>query len=431
MDSAGLVRREFLKVLAAAGVIPAIAPALAAAEPASQPASQPATATAPATKQAEGAVPKRQLGKTGAMIPCFAMGWATSAEILERSLRYGFTHWDTATSYGTEPMIGKILEANKGLREKLFLSTKPPDIDGRLKETDAEALKKHIDGIQKHLDKSLKNFGTDYIDLYLGIHAMPRPSLLTDELHKFAEDNKKAGKIKFFGFSNHANTADNLAAAAKLDWIDAILVSFNYRLMDAKSPNNKKLNDAIDACHAAKIGLIAIKPLGAPAVPDTAAEKKLAEDFKQRGFDVAQIKLKLLLEDKRFTSASVGMKKISDVDGAAGAALDKAKVAEGFRIELQQYAAKTLHTYCAGCANICSAAMAGAGAGLPMISDIMRFMMYSESYGERALARSLFQQLPAEAREKLRTADYTAAEAACPQHIAVGDVVRHACEKFS
>ena len=97
------------------------------------------------------------------------------------------------------------------------------------------------------------------------------------------------------------------------------------------------------------------------------------------------------------------------------------------RFELQQHAVATRETYCSGCANLCGAALPG----LPMISDVMRFMMYSQSYGEHDLAKSLFAKLPEEARAKLLAADYKASEAACPQRIAIGQVVRDACEKLA
>jgi hypothetical protein len=44
--------------------------------------------------------------------------------------------------------------------------------------------------------------------------------------------------------------------------------------------------------------------------------------------------------------------------------------------------------------------------GLPMLSDVMRCLMYSHSYDERHRARAIFAQLSADARSKLMAADY-------------------------
>jgi len=54
---------------------------------------------------------------------------------------------------------------------------------------------------------------------------------ITDEVKVWAEKAKAEGKIRFFGFSAHKNMENSLLAAAKLGWIDGIMMSYNYRLM--------------------------------------------------------------------------------------------------------------------------------------------------------------------------------------------------------
>jgi hypothetical protein len=46
-------------------------------------------------------------------------------------------------------------------------------------------------------------------------------------------------------------------AASKLDWIDAVMPSYNFRLMQ-----DKKLIDAVQACYDAGVGVIAMKTQG-------------------------------------------------------------------------------------------------------------------------------------------------------------------------
>ena len=272
-------------MFAAAGVAPLLGSVAKGALPPLQP--------APA---ANGMVPRRILGKTGVSVPCMALGCTQKkpAEML-RCLEFGINHFDTAASYaGAEAAIGETLKKNNIPRDKVFISTKPADIN-----TPTPIISK----VQASLDKSLMDLGTDHIDLFCGIHACPNSDRITDELHAFAEENKKKGKIRFFGFSNHANMVANLTKAATLPWIDAVLVQYNYRLA-----NNPKLSEAIDACVKANIGLIAIKTQGFGAKNMSDAETLITNVFTQKGYDLPQAKIKFVLEDKRFASCSVGMK---------------------------------------------------------------------------------------------------------------------------
>ena len=408
-----LQRRRFLKVMAASGLCPLLAPMARAAEVAGVLTNGSPTANDLVAEP----VPRRKLGKTGVSIPCLAVGGVRKKEVMDRALHFGFTHWDTAASYsGSEKAIGEYLSANKGVREKLFISTKPADIATPLP---------IVADMQKQLEQSLQDLKTDYIDLYLGVHAMRSPNQLTDELRQFAETAKKKGQIRFFGFSNHANTTDNLAAAAKLEWIDALLVAFNYRMMARPNP---KFTEALEACHKANIGMIAIKTQGFGAKSLSEEEKKLTDHFTAKGFEEAQAKIKLVLEDKRFASASVGMSTVDIVNSCAGAALDRIKLSQLDRELLAQHAHATCDSYCAGCANVCGATLP---AEFPLVSDIMRFMMYHENYGEPERARELFSQIPVELRQRLLAADYGPAESRCPQHMPIGSLVAEACRKLA
>jgi uncharacterized protein len=398
-------RRRFLQLMAVTGLSP-WATGVASA-----------TADVPATA-APSSVPRRKLGKTGVEISCVGLG-ATMGynsplgpgqekEIFARALDFGINYWDTASSYKTEPFLGDYFRTHKGLREKIFLCTKPDDLT---------TPRPVIADVQKSLEQSLRTMNTDYIDLFLGVHAMPNPECLTDELRQFAETAKKKGLIRFFGFSNHANTANNLAAAAKLDWIDALLVAYNYRQV-----KDEKVQAGLDACVKSDIGLVAIKAQGFGATTMTGEEQKLTAHFTDKGFDPMQAKLKLVLEDKRFAAAAVGMKRVEIVQSCAGAATDNTKLGQADKQALEQHAAATCSGYCVGCAQICGAALPG----LPRVSDIMRYLMYCNSYGERELARGLFARFPAEARAALLAADYRQAEALCPQRVPIAARVAEA-----
>jgi predicted aldo/keto reductase-like oxidoreductase len=64
--------------------------------------------------------------------------------------------------------------------------------------------------------------GTDYIDLFK-LHGLEDPAFLTPELARFVDAQKKAGKIRHFGFSCHSpNVPELLHKAAELPWVETV-----------------------------------------------------------------------------------------------------------------------------------------------------------------------------------------------------------------
>jgi len=109
------------------------------------------------------------------------------------------------------------------------------------------------------------------------------------------------------------------------------------------------------------------------------------------------------------------------------AALDKTKLTQADRKVFKEYAKVTCSGYCAGCAEICDAALDD----VHYVSDIMRYLMYYNSYGDRDRAKELFAQIPANVRSKLLSTDYSAAEARCPQHMPIGKLIAEAVSKLA
>jgi predicted aldo/keto reductase-like oxidoreductase len=200
------------------------------------------------------------------------------------------------------------------------------------------------------------------------------------------------------------------------------MIPYNFYLAQ-----DNELQAAIDVCYKADIGLIAMKTLGMGQRISTDADKKLVNHFLQRGFTEAQAKIKLVLEDKRFSSACVGMKNVSVLNSNVAAAFDKTKLTQADRDIFKEYAETTCSGYCAGCADICNSALTDA----PYVSDIMRYLMYYNSYGEQAEARRLFAQIPVGVRNKLLNMDYNLAEARCPQRLPIRELVAEAVGKLA
>ena len=399
-------RRNFLKTIGVAGLGSVLA------SKAKADSNEPNTAAGKQQSETP-QVPTRKFGKAGPDVSALSLGAIQLIDnqvILTSSLKWGVTYWDTASGYtngNSELCIGKFLAGRPEMRKKLFIATKASHAKGAAE-------------VEGRLQESLKRMNTDYIDVYYGVHVLDNISQLTEDLKPWAENAKKKGLIKYFGFSTHSNMAKNLLEASKLGWVDAILTTYNFRL--TKDPMMQK---AIDACYKAGIALTAMKTQKSVNV-ETDEDKKLIEHFSAKGFTEGQAKIKAVMEDERIAAVTVGMNSVALINENVAAMLDKTKLAQDDKDALAEYANATCSGYCAGCSHICDAA-----SGVSNINDVMRSLMYHNSYGDTQLAKQTFAAIPADVRARLLTTDYRLAEQRCPQHMPIARLVREAVEKLA
>ncbi|NQU11325.1 aldo/keto reductase, partial [bacterium] len=211
-----------------------------------------------------------------------------------------------------------------------------------------------------------------------------------------------------------------LLAAAKLGWVDGIMLKYNFRSM-----HTDQMKQAVDACAQAGIGLTAMKTQGGgPVKVDSETELTMAGRFLQRGFSQQQARLKAVWENNQIAAICSSMPNLSVLSANIGAALDQTKLTALDHDLLQRYAAETRCGYCAGCTELCEGALAQA---VP-IGDVMRYLMYYRSYGDRDLARELYRRWPAAARRQFGHLDYAAAERRCPNGLPIARLMREASE---
>jgi predicted aldo/keto reductase-like oxidoreductase len=365
----------------------------------------------------EARVPTRIFGRTGIPVSILALGgmFDTGANqlILKQALRWGVTYWDTADCYGhgeSEIGFGKYFAKYPQDRGKVFLVTKSDSRDPG--------------GMSQLLARSLKRLNTSYIDLYF-LHGVRSIDELDDHTRKWARKAKADGKIKLFGFSAHRNMAELLAAAAKRDYIDGIMLTYNFRTMHAP-----EMKAAIDACVQAGIGLTAMKTQAGRSWLGGGAEKAgaaMVETFIQKGMTKHQAKLKAVWTNSHIASICSQMPDMTILKANVAAAMDTAPLTSRQMRLLEQYALETADQYCAGCGHICEAAVAGR---VP-IGDIMRFHMYRRSYGRLDWAQEHFHRLGPEVHRCLAHTDFAAAERCCPQKMPIARLMRQALEDFT
>ena len=337
--------------------------------------------------------------------------------LMKQAVKLGVSYWDTANDYQggqSEKAIGKYFKKYPEDREKIFLVTKSMGSNSQL--------------LDLHLERSLERMDTTYIDLFFIHKVSPVDWQVIPEVKTWAEKAKAEGKIRLFGFSTHKNMEECLIAAAKLGWIDGIMLSYNYRIM-----HSDEMKRAVDACTKAGIGLTAMKTqaTGWLGRTEKVAPNEKEQDFfnqlQKRGLTLEQAKLKAVWDDSRIASICSYMPNITILKANAAAAMDRTELSSQENQLLNQHAHETASNYCAGCASICELEINNE---VP-ISDVMRYLMYSRGYGEPERAKSSFRKIPSTARKLMANMDYKKAEQKCPQRMQIGQLMREALIELS
>jgi len=412
MENKAINRRDFLKTAAGAGIVSALAAGTniaSAIDP---------NKSADANEQGKKPVkypqvPMRKLGRANKLVSALSLGIMFDAIenqiVLNKAYQWGVTLWDTSNGYAggkSEEGIGMYLTKHPQHRKDLFIVSKASGATDSASRTD-------------RLQTSFKRMNTNYIDLYYGVHGLSKPEELTEDLKQWAADAKAKGLIKYFGFSTHSNMTECMLAASKLDWIDAIMPSYNYRLLA-----DPKFVEAVEACNKAGIAIIAMKTQAKKSEVDS--ENKMYQYFTSKGFSEGQAKIKATLQDNRICAACVGMQSIATLTQNVAAVLDKTRLSQSDMEFLGNYAKATCDGYCSAC-GLC----ASANPQMPYVSQIMRSMMYHNNYGDVAMAKETFSDAISKLSAPLGSFDYSVAEAVCPNKIAIGKMMKNAEKLFA
>lgn len=350
-------------------------------------------------------LPKRTLGRTGVEVSMLNLGTWRSVG-LDRVLRFawanGIRYVDTAKSYGSEPAIGRWLQAMPEVRKELFLVTK--DHPNSPKEM-----------INK-LDERLDALKTDYVDLIF-IHAVGDHDFKTEvnwpkskEFKDVAAAIRKSGKARFVGFStHHKDRAAILQAAADGGFVDVIMLQNNPWIAEELGQKDQ-INRALDNCHKAGIGLISMKQVAGNTKLDEIGRR--LPGLKEKGLSPYQGLLHAIWTDERFSSCCVSMRNTDQVRENAEAARVYKPLTKAELNQMRDAFVAAGPTLCAGCDGRCSLA-AGTTAEL---GNLTRFLTYHEHHGYRGEARRLYAEL-SDAERNWAGANLEAARQACPSKL--------------
>jgi aryl-alcohol dehydrogenase-like predicted oxidoreductase len=233
-------RREFLATATAALAVGALAERVLAQQ-----------SSASAT-----GLPTRVLGRTGQRVSIVCLGgWhlgsikddAEAIRLVHTALDEGLTFMDNCWDYHdghAEEVMGRALE---GRREKAFVMTKNCERD--------------YAGSMRCLEDSLRRLRTDHLDLWQ-FHEMVYdndPDWVFEKGGlKAALEAKKAGKVRYIGFTGHKDPRIHLKMLGKpYDW-DSAQMPMN--VLDAHYRSFQR--DVVPVCLQKNVGVIGMKGFG-------------------------------------------------------------------------------------------------------------------------------------------------------------------------
>jgi len=337
----------------------------------------------------------RVLGKTGLKVTAVGYGCMITSDpsVIAKAADMGINFFDTSRGYqrgNNERMVGAALGAR---RKNVILSTK----------CDAGTR----DGALAELETSLKELGTDYLDIW-HLHAKDSPEAIKDELVEAQEIARKQGKTRFIGISTHRLPAV-APAIVKAGKLDAVIASYNFTMAP-------EWQGAIDSLHKAGVGLVAMKVMAG------GLRGRNPRPQMQRPNAMAAA-LRWVLKNPGISTTIPSM-------------TDTEQLEQNFQVMSQSFSEADQQILTARLEEIrpvycrmCGQCDGKCPQGLP-VADVLRYLMYAEGYGQFPLGREHFLALPA-GLTQVRCNQCSACPIRCPNGVRVTERLIRAQELFA
>ncbi len=328
------------------------------------------------------------LGKSGLRVSALGFGGipiqridAEQAKVLLHSVMdTGINYVDSARGYTvSEEYLGYALE---GIRDWFVLATK--------------SMARDKESMARDVDISLKNFRTDYIDLYQ-IH---NPNL--QQLQQVCaaggalealQEARAAGKIGHIGVTLHS--VDVLKYAIELDWVETVM--FPYNIVETQA------EELFARCAEKNIGVICMKPLAGGALED------------------ATLALRYVAKHPHITVTIPGMADVRELQQNVAAFENKAPLSAEEQAQVQAIRKELGTQFCRRC-GYCAPCSVGIS-----IPNVFTFAGYYNRYGLQGWAKERYEALPHKASECM---DCGACESRCPYNLPIRQMLKKAAETF-
>lgn len=240
----------------------------------------------------------RLLGKTNFTVSEIGLGtwpmgggWghrddAQSVKTIKKCIDQGVTFIDTALAYGYGLSESLIKQALEQFQKRIYVATKippknnkwPADLNSSLYDVFPP------NWIMECTEKSLKNLGTDCIDLQQ-FHVWSDTWIPNDDLYDAMDKLHEAGKVKFFGISINDHAPETALKAVKSGKFAVVQVIYN--IFD-QTPEQ----DLFSLCQDMNVGVIVRVPFdeGALTGAFTYETKFTGKDWRKHYFTPARLK---------------------------------------------------------------------------------------------------------------------------------------------
>ena len=330
----------------------------------------------------------RVLGKTGLKISALGFGGIPiqridaegTKELMQKMMAAGVNYIDSARGYTvSEEYLGYALE---GIRDQFVLATK--------------SMARDKEGMARDIDISLKNFRTDYIDLYQFHNpnmAQLEQILAPGGAMEAMLEAKAAGKIGHIGITLHS--LDVFKKVLEYDWVESVM--YPYNIVENQG------EDTIAKCAEKNIGFIAMKPLAGGALED------------------ATLAMRFICANPNVSVVIPGMAEEKELNQNLAAANDPAPLIAEELAAMEKIRTELGNNFCRRC-GYCAPCTSGIGIPAALIAEGYSLRYGLQSYAEQRYAAS---GAPASS-----CVDCGLCEERCPYHLPIRQMLKRVVQTF-
>ena len=328
------------------------------------------------------------LGKTGLKISALGFGGIPiqridaqgTKELMKQVRQAGINYIDSARGYTvSEEYLGEAIE---GMRDQFVLATK--------------SMARDKEGMARDIETSLKNFRTDYIDLYqfhnpsaANLEQIMAPGGAMEAML----EAKKAGKIGHIGITLHDLKVFELVL--EFDWVETIMFPYNIVETQAEA--------LIARCAEKNIGFVCMKPLAGGAIED------------------ATLAMRFVVANPNVSVVIPGMADPKELEQNVAAVNDCSPLREAELAAMQQIRDALGTNFCRRC-NYCQPCTAGIN-----ISGALLFEGYHNRYGLQEWAKGRYLAMAKTASDCIECG---VCEERCPYQLPIRNMLKKVAETF-